>query len=241
MGLKIKDDEVKGEAQERAFSVKKVETTIEDNFSAPNPLFTEPEPVRMTATEIKASTSKTGNDIMGIIKWVVILAVVLVGVKLVAGIINPKTTDISAYVDMEKDAIETKLDVELNNNPDMVSRITHYSNGTVTVDGNGKIGVVYIDGVRKGIHTDDKRYKMYGVSIGDGEYQIEDNMTYDYESYFNVLNDMVGGNSTAWFYYNSAKNDCMVVIVNDKSARVVAMTYFNDYKLISENLSGIDD
>ena len=52
---------------------------------------------------------------------------------------------------------------------------------------------------------------------------------------------MVGGQSTAWFYYNSANNDCMVIIVNDNSARVVAMTYFNDYKLISENLSGIDD
>ncbi|MBE5954616.1 MAG: hypothetical protein E7257_10785 [Lachnospiraceae bacterium] len=240
MELKIKD-EVKEEAQERTFSVKKLEEVGDEKVSAPNTLFSEPEPVRITATEIKAATAKSGNNIMEIVKWVVILAVVLLGVKLVAGIVNPKTTDVSLYVDMEKDALEAKLDVELENSPNMVNRITHYSNGTVTVDGDGKIGVVYIDGVRKGIHIDDKRYKMYGVSIGDGEYQIEDNITYDYENYFNVLNDMVSGNSTAWFYYNSSQNDCMVVIVNDNSARVVAMTYFNDYKLISENLSGIDE
>ncbi len=240
MELKIKE-EVSEEAQERKFSVKQSVDFGDDNIVTPKPAFVEQEPVRITATEIKATTAKSSNNIMGIVKWVVIFAIVLIGVKLVAGIVNPKTTDVSLYVDMEKADLEAKLDVELANSPNMVSRITHYSNATVTVDGNGKIGVVYIDGVRKGIHTDDKRYKMYGVSIGDGEYQIEDNMTYDYESYFNVLNDMVGGNSTAWFYYNSAKNDCMVVIVNDKSARVVAMTYFNDYKLISENLSGIDD
>ena len=240
MELKIKE-EVNGEVEERKFSVKQSVDFSDDNIVTPKPAFVEQEPVRITATEIKATTAKSSNNIMGIVKWVVILAVILIGAKLVAGIVNPKTTDVSLYVDMEKADLEAKLDVELANSPNMVSRITHYSNGTVAVDGDGKIGVVYIDGVRKGIHVDDKRYKMFGVSIGDGEYQIEDKINYSYQGHFNVLNDMAGGQSTAWFYYNTANNDCMVIVVNDNSARVVAMTYFNDYKLISENLSGIDE
>ncbi len=240
MELKLKD-EIKEETQERKFSVKKSEEVEDNSIVSPKPTFTEPEPVRLTATEIKATTAKSSNNIMGIVKWVVILVIVLLGVKLVAGIINPKVVDVGLYVDLEKDALETKLDVELQNDSAMAGRITHYSNGTITVEGDGEIGVVYIDGARKGIHIDDKKYMLYGLSIGDGEYQIEDKIAYDYDNYFNVLNDMVGGNSTAWFYYNTARNDCIVVFVNDKSARVVAMTYFNDYKLISENLSGIDD
>lgn len=239
MELKIKEEGT-GEAQDRKFSVKQPDSIGSDNIVKAEPAFVEQEPVRITATEIKANTAKSNNNIMGIVKWVVIVAVLALGVKLVAGIVNPKVVDVSQYTDLEKDALETKLDVELQNDSAMAGRVTHYSNGTITVEGDGEIGVVYIDGARKGIHIDDKKYMLYGLSIGDGEYQIEDKITYDYESYFNVLNDMVGGNSTAWFYYNTASNDCIVVFVNDKSARIVAMTYFNDYKLISENLSSLD-
>ncbi len=240
MELKIKEEGTEV-TQERKFSVAQPKNESNDDIVKATPAFIEQEPVRITATEIKAATAKSSNNIMGIVKWVVILVVVLIGIKLVAGIVNPKVVDVSLYVDMDKDVLETKLEVELKDRPDMVSRVTHYSNGTVTVDGDGDIGVIYIDGIRKGIHVDHKKYKMFGLAKGDAEYKIEEKLTYDYENYFNVLNDMVGGQSTAWFYYNSANNDCMVIIVNDNSARVVAMTYFNDYKLISENLSGIDD
>ena len=82
---------------------------------------------------------------------------------------------------------------------------------------------------------------MFGISIGDGEFKIDDNLTYEYDESFNVLDDMLGGKSTAVFYYNKANNDCLVIFINDKSARVVAMTYFNDYKLVTQNLSGLEE
>ena len=103
------------------------------------------------------------------------------------------------------------------------------------------IEVAYLLEGESTVWIDDKKYNMLGIHIGDGEYKIEDNITFEYDEYFSVLNDMAGGNSTALFYFNTAKNDCLVITVNDKSARVVAMTYFNDYKLISKNLSGLDD
>ncbi len=200
-------------------------------------------PVRITSTaSVSASTkSSSGFDLMGVIKWVVIAVIAIVGIKFVYGLINPEIIDVSSYVNMDAEELAKKLDVTFEKDCDMNKMITHYSNGTVTVDGDGEIGVVYIDGKRKGIHINDKKYSMYGVSIGDGEFKIDDNMTYEYDESFNVLDDMLGGKSTAIFYYNKAKNDCFVVVINDRSARVVAMTYFNDYKLITQNLSGIEE
>ena len=199
-------------------------------------------PVRISSTAVvPTQTTKSGFDVMGIIKWIIIAVVVVVGVKLVSGIVKPKVTDVTGYKDMDSSMLQEQLDVTFESNCDMDKQITHYSNGTVTVDGDGEIGIVYIDGKQKGIHINNKKYSMYGVSIGDGEYKIDDVLTYEYEECFNVLDDMAGGKSTASFYYNTKNNDCLVLIINDNSARVVAITYFNDYKLISKNLSGLDE
>jgi len=200
-------------------------------------------PVKISTNVVAPTVSKDKNgfDVMGIVKWIVIAVIAVVGVKLIYGLVNPKSIDVTNYVNLEADEFAKKMDISLKPDSAMSTKIPHYCDGTVTVDSNEKIGVVYIDGKRKGIHTDDKKYNMFGIHIGDGEYKIEDNITFEYDEYFSVLNDMAGGNSTALFYYNTAKNDCLVITVNDKSARVVAMTYFNDYKLISKNLSGLDD
>ena len=177
---------------------------------------------------------------MDIVKWVVIIALVVVAVSLVKGLISPKATDVTKFVNYDYDQLKDAIDEDIEKDTDMSSKITHYSNGTVTVDSAEGIGIVYIDGARKGLHIDDKKYCMFGISLGDGETTIEDNITYDYTEYMLVLNDLAGGKSTATIYYNTSKNDCLVVFVNDKSARVVAMTYFNDYKLFSTNLDTIE-
>lgn len=200
-------------------------------------------PVRITSTASVSTSTKSSSsfDLMGVIKWVVIAVIAIVGVKFIYGLINPEIIDVSSYVDMDADELAKKLDVTFEKDCDMKKMITHYSNGTVSVDGDGDIGVVYFDGKRKGIHINDKKYNMFGISIGDGEFKIDDNLTYEYDESFNVLDDMLGGKSTAVFYYNKANNDCLVIFINDKSARVVAMTYFNDYKLVTQNLSGLEE
>lgn len=246
MELKLKD-----ETQEKKVE-KKLEDLSDDYIAgiephkmdvgiSGSPYISNPVKISTTVSSPSQSKSSSSFDIMGIVKWIVIIAIVVVGVKFVSGIINPKVIDVTNYVDMDAAQLEKELDIELESDSSMKAQITHYSDGTVTVDGDGKIGVVYIDGKHKGLHINDKKYNMFGISIGDGEYKIDDNITYDYEKQFNVLDDMIGGKSTATFYYNTQNNDCLVVIINDNSARVVAMTYFNDYKLISKNLSGLDD
>lgn len=199
-------------------------------------------PVRITSTVVAPTPSapKSGFDAMVLVKWVVIIIVAVVAFNLIKGLVNPKAVDVTGYGNYDTAQLEKAIDETLEKNTAMSNKITHYSNGTVTVDSAEGIGVVYIDGEQKGLHIDEKKYCMYGISIGDGERVAEENMTYDYTDSMLVINDIAVGNSTAVFYYNTTKNDCLVVFVNDNSARIVAMTYFNDYKLISTNLSSIE-
>lgn len=246
MGLTLKGDEPE----------KKIEKTLEDlsdeyiagiepvnsaNSMSAGSYNSNPVRITTTVSTPTHSSSKSGFDVMGIVKWIVVIAIIVVGVKLIAGVANPKVTDVTGYVDMDIAELEENLDITLQSDCDMKKQIHHYSNSTVTVDGDGEIGVVYFDGKRKGLHINHKKYNMYGVSIGDGEYKIDDNLTYQYEESFTVIDDMISGKSTAIFYYNTKNNDCLVVTINDNSARVVAITYYNDYKLISQNLDILDE
>ena len=81
---------------------------------------------------------------------------------------------------------------------------------------------------------------MYGLNIGLGAYEIPNKITYKYDSHFEMLNDMMGGQSTADYYYNKAANDCLVITSNDNTGRIVAITYFTDLSKVTETISGID-
>ena len=187
------------------------------------------------------SGNKSSNfDIASIIKWIVIAVVIVIAAKFVINIVNPKVTDLTSYINMETKEVEDKLDVKLAANSNMSSKVNHYSRGTVTVDGNDDFGVVYIDGEYAGLHTQSKKYSLFGVKIGDAGYGVEDKMTFDFDESICVLNDMAAGNSTATFYADYEKGDCFVVITNDHSNKVVALTYFSDYAKVTETLDSIE-
>lgn len=195
-----------------------------------------------TVVEQPVSNEKKSNfDFMAILKWVIIVAVAVLGVKLIVNIVDPKATDVTNYVSMETEEVEKKLDVKLSENSNMKGQIHHYSDGEVIVYGDGEIGVVYMDGKHIGLHINNKKYSMYGVKIGDSQKNAEKHMTYQADNKYDVLNDMMAGNSTTVFYYNKSNDDCFAVIYNDNTNRAVAMTYFNNYHKISERLSGIAD
>lgn len=236
MELKLKDDN----------EVKKEESTSYDSGVKPNGgygLFIDSPVVISTVVDKPVTAKKSSDfDLMGIIKWIVIALIVVVGVKLFVNLVNPKATDVTAYVNMETADVEAELDVTLPLAPDMAGKINQWSNNrVVTVNSDGEIGVVYMDGKHIGLHIADKKYTMFGVKIGDGETTIDNNITFDYENSMFVLNDMAEGKSTATYYYNKTNNDCLVVIINDNSNRVVAMTYFNNYAKVTETLSGLDE
>ncbi len=200
-------------------------------------------PVRISTTVTPPEPAKhtMDSDVFKIIKWVVLIAIVVVAAKFIIKRVNPEVTDVTGLVNKNTAEVEQTLDITLTKNSDMNTKINHYSNGKVTVDGNGEIGVVYIDGRYAGLHIDSKKYSMYGVKIGDGQMDAEGNMTFSYNDTMNVLEDMMQGNSTAVFYEGATKGDCLVVIYNDYSNRVAAVTYFKDYSKVTENLSSLDE
>ncbi|MBQ9279126.1 MAG: hypothetical protein IJ224_10900 [Lachnospiraceae bacterium] len=194
--------------------------------------------------DVNDMVSKKDNDIVGIIVKVVVAVIICIVAFTVGKKIIKKISggdDITDYVNKSENEIEKAFGVDLVDSPEKVSSVHQYSNGSVSVSSDGDISVIYINGVQKGVKVDSKKYSMFGVKIGDPAYKINDNIRYNYSGTFNVLNDMISGKSTTDYYYNRDKNDCFIVIINEDSGRVVSMSYYNDFNLISENLSGLDD
>lgn len=200
-------------------------------------------PVRISTVVEAPSAGKRipGYGVLAIARWMMILAAIAGAVFFIMKVVNPEAKDVTNLVNMDVEEVESALDVTLNENSSMVSQIYQYSNGNVTVYGNGEIGVVYIDDGYAGLHINDKKYSLYGVKIGDSEATAEANMTFDFDESMIVLNDIVQGNSTTVFYKNKIKGDCLAVIYNDHSNRAVAMTYFKNCAMVTQNLQSIGD
>ena len=56
-----------------------------------------------------------------------------------------------------------------------------------------------------------------------------------------VINDIMDGESDTYYYYNKKNNDCLVLVVNNRSNRIADMTYYTNYRKMTEQLSTTDD
>lgn len=178
-------------------------------------------------------------DLKKVLKWVILIVIVVIAGNAFWRFVNPEVTDVTPYLKMSKSDLERNLGIPLSDNPNMVKKIYAFTDGEVTVDGNSEnsVGIIYIDGKQSGFHTDNRLYGMYGVKIGDAVISLGGKITYPYETTFEILNDIGQGSSTATFYQSYTRNDCLVIIANDTSGRVVALTYFSDGKRATERLS----
>ncbi len=170
---------------------------------------------------------------------IIILAVLILAVIIAFVIVRNKffaPMDITADVKLSEEEFAAKYKLSFEENPDMAKRIPQWSNGTVKVKTGGDLHLVYIDGKRVGIHTSNKRYTIYGLKVGDPDYKAEQLMTFKHQDNYSVLNEMGQGSSTTYYYYNKATNECLATTVNENSNRIVALTYYSDFKKISESL-----
>ncbi len=238
MELKLKDEnETKRTNENPDMNLDDSNISGEGNFG---PYVSNPVRISTVVETPAISKKRSGFDIISMAKCMMILAALSGVVLFFMNVINPEVKDVTNLVNMSVEGVEKALDVTLNENSSMISQIHQYSDGNVTVYGNGEIGVVYIDDVYAGLHINDKKYSLYGVKIGDSESEAEENMTFPSDDSMSVLNDIMEGNSTTVFYRDKAKGDCFVVIYNDHSNRVVAMTYFKNFYKVTENLESID-
>lgn len=179
------------------------------------------------------------SKLITVTKWVIIIAILVFVGSTIINYFFPKVTDITPYVNSDKAYIEEQLGVSLPSNPDMLGRIYEYTKGEVSVCGSDGIGIVYIDGLQAGLHTTNKKYSLYGVQLGYSTYRATDSMTYQYDESFVVLTDLEGDTATATFYTNSTNNDCLIIVHNNIVNQVIAITYYNDMKKVTEELSAL--
>lgn len=184
----------------------------------------------------------TGTKIVKIVIGIIVCLVLFFVGKNLINRFNPKSEDITELVNQTESVIASTLSLDFQDAPGKVPSVHQYSGGNVSVHSAGDLSVIYINNRQVGVKVDSKKYSMFGVKIGDGEVTADREMTYDAYDSFSVLEDMMdGGDSVSYFYYNPEKNDCFLLIINSNTNRVVSMTYYNDFRLISRNLSGIDD
>ena len=201
------------------------------------PVYKDMGAVMNTGKTIMSTQKKLG--IVYKIVGVLILAAAIFGiVKAVQYMIGSGGKDISGYLRMSEGELGDMLGITFEQHNEYAKGIQQYSGGEVTVREGKGLEVVYIDGRQVGICTSDRDYRFFGVGINDADKDVQELLKYKSEGSFVVLNDLQGGNSTSYYYYNRAENSCLVITINSKSNRVVYMSYFTELALVTKELSG---
>lgn len=240
MGLQLKgDDEVRGTLNVRPQN----EPDMEDPWESGR-LIDENYHTSVLKSDLDANiyeSRNTGGKFMqALAKLVVVLmlgvALIVTG-KWIISIAMPEGRDITNLLKTDEAALASELGVTFKDSPDWISRIHQYSTGKVSVKAAEDIGIIYIDGRQVGIQVESKQYTMFGVQVGEGEKHAYDTMKYKFDNFHSVIDDMARGRTTTYYYYNEVQNDCLVLTINDSTNRIVGLTYFTDYKLITATLN----
>ena len=193
----------------------------------------------LSSSDIKVADPNRGliHKIIGIIVLVGIAGAIYFGVH---HFLNSGGKDISKYLGLSEEQIGKELSISFSQNDTKAKSIQQYSGGKVTVRSGKGLDIVYIDGKQVGVNTDSGKYRFFDVGIKDSQQTAEQNMTFKRAGIFAVGNDYLEGKSTSYFYYDAAKQNCLVLTVNNNTNRVVMMTYVTDFDLITRNLSFSD-
>lgn len=180
-----------------------------------------------------------GRKKSALVTWIeriIVIVLLIIAVQRAKDYLFPEAIDVTGMVNMTTEELEVALGTSLTLNSDMAQRINHYSKDEIITNSTDGIGVIYIRSRQKGLHIDSRKYSMYGLHMGDSETDVEKKITYKYEDRFGIVTDDVKGSSNAIFYFNKKNNDCLVVIHNNYSGKVVAVTYFNDLEKMTERV-----
>lgn len=200
----------------------------------------EPLELRNTAmAELQAKNKESSPVVDFLVKTLIILVVfgliIFVGKKIVS-VVKPAGEDITAMLQNEESKIASDLELTFTTQPACAGSVYQYSEGMVSVKGNDDIGVVYIDGKQVGVHITSEKYTIFGTQIGDGEKHMYNNTQYPFDSFIMIVDEINSGKSTLYIYYNQQRNDCIFFIINNTTNRIQAMTYYSDFKKVTERL-----
>ena len=149
--------------------------------------------------------------------------------------------DITEQLSLSEEEMAQVLDIKFEDDENRVKGIQQYSKGKVTVRSGDDLNIVYINGKQQGVDTLSRKYRFFDVGINDPEQDAHKNMTFQYDGCMSILSEMTGGSSDTYYYYSDTNGDCFVIVVNKNTNRVVDMTYYYDYKKVTESLGNISE
>ena len=192
--------------------------------------------------EVNVESTRSRRKMVSIIiTSIFVLGILILLWKGINYVVGSGGKDITENLALSEDEISKNLGITFEDNNDRAKWIPQYSGGTVTVRSGDELHVVYINGKQAGVNTDSRKYRFFNVGINDAEYDALNNMTFEYDDSYSVLNDMMEGDSNAYFYCSKKNKDCLVLVVSDKTNRIVSMTYYTSYKKVTAALSGVDE
>ena len=206
-------------------------------------LYDEPKVIYNSSMADLQGMQKQSNPVAGVVVKAliafVVCAILLVAGKGIVSVVMPEGEDITALLTKKANVMEAELGLTFTDNPAWAANVVEYSESDPTVRGAAEgIGVVSMDGKQIGVHIQTKDYTMFGVQIGEGEKKMYDTTTYPYENFTSIL-DTMSGKATIYIYYNTSRNDCIFFKINNTTNRIESMTYYYDYKEVTEELSSI--
>ena len=154
----------------------------------------------------------------------------------VKSVILSETIDITTSLKKDAKTLQSELGESFGNAPVWATKVYEYSESEPAFEGTEDIGVIYMDGRQIGVHIASSQYMLYNVKIGDGEKHLHNNTTYTFDSYLRMM-DTVDNKETLYIYYNVGQNDCIFVLINNVTNRIESMTYYNDYKKVTEQVT----
>ena len=200
------------------------------------PAYTAP-PVMGNGGTGAASGSAKRSIIYKVIGIIIILIALVFMVKGIRFMTGSGGKDITDELSKSESELASDFKTQFTDNPARVSAIPQYCGGDINVKSGKDLHIVYYKDKQIGLNTDSRKYRLFGVGINDPEKTAIKKMTYQYDDCIAILNDLMGGSSDTYFYYNKKNNDCFVLTINKNSARVVNMTYYNDFKKVTSTLT----
>lgn len=202
--------------------------------------YEEPKVVYNAVTAEAQALQKEGNPVVSlIIKIVIALAVcglILFVGKQIVSTVMPEGIDITNYLKKDESTLQRELGETFTNNPEWASKVYEYSESDPTFVGSADLGVVYLDGHPIGVHIPSAKYTIFNAQVGDGEKHLYDNTTYPFDNFSSIVDTMFNS-STLYIYYSESRNDCIFILINNTTNRVESMTYYYNYKEVTEQLS----
>lgn len=149
--------------------------------------------------------------------------------------------EITQYMGMDETELALRLGTVFTENEEQSRALSKQTGHEVRVMSNEEMNLIYYDDELKGINITGRSYQIYGVSVNQPEISAVNHMTYKSEGVKQELPDVMGGMSLSHYYYNRDRNDCLVLTVNQHSNRVVSITFYNDFRLISGTVTLVSE